>query len=125
MYFKYTTNEKKDELHMSKFRDFGSESLAEREPISFKLQGEEFQCLKAVQGKVLLDLISKSSSEDPAAQAKVIDEFFGSVLEDESLTRFNSLLVDKTRIVTTETLAEITSWLIEQYADRPNQEPEA
>jgi hypothetical protein len=32
--------------------------------------------------------------------------------------------MDKETIVTTETLAEITSWLIEQYADRPNQQPE-
>jgi hypothetical protein len=109
---------------MSKFRDFGAENLDDRESVSFKLQGEEFHCLKAIQGKVLLDLISKSSSEDAAVQAGVVEEFFAKVLQDESLGRFNILLEDKERIVTTETLADITTWLIEQYADRPNQQPE-
>ncbi len=110
---------------MTKFRDFGSGDVDSREPISFKIHDEEFHCVKALQGKVLLDLISKSSSDDPAAQAQVVDEFFSKVLVDESLERFNVLLEDKQRIVTTENLAEITAWLIEQYADRPNQQPEA
>ena len=98
---------------MSKFRDFGSQSLEGREAISFKIHDEEFHCIKAVQG-----------SSDPADQARVIDDFFTNVLVEESLVRFNSLLTDKERIVTTETLADITSWLIEQYTDRPNQQPE-
>jgi hypothetical protein len=109
---------------MTKFRDFGSGNTEDREPVSFKLHGEDFHCVKALQGKVLLDLISRSSSDNPADQAQVVDEFFNKVLEDESLGRFNLLLEDKQRIVTTETLAEITAWLIEQYADRPNQQPE-
>lgn len=107
-----------------KFRDFGSGDLENREPISFKVHDEEFTCIPAVQGKVLLDLISKSGSENPAEQAQIIDQFFGNVLEEESLERFNALLEDKKRIVTTETLAEITGWLIEQYGERPNPQPE-
>jgi hypothetical protein len=109
---------------MSKFRDFGATNLDELEPISFKIHGEEFHCIKAMQGKVLLDMIAKSSSEDAAEQAGIVTSFFSQVLEDESLERFNALVTDKHRIVTTETLAEITSWLIEQYSDRPNQQPE-
>jgi hypothetical protein len=109
---------------MSKFRDFGSQSLEGREAISFKIHDEEFHCIKAVQGKALLDMVARSSSSDPADQARVIDDFFTNVLVEESLVRFNSLLTDKERIVTTETLADITSWLIEQYTDRPNQQPE-
>jgi hypothetical protein len=110
---------------MSKFRDFGSTNLDELEPVSFKIHDEEFHCIKAMQGKVLLDMIAKSSSDDAAEQASIVTDFFAQVLEDESLERFNALVTDKHRIVTTETLAEITSWLIEQYADRPNQQPEA
>lgn len=109
---------------MSKFRDFGSTNLDELEPISFKIHDEEFHCIRAMQGKVLLDMIAKSSSEDAAEQAAIVTDFFEKVLDDESLARFNALVVDKHRIVTTETLAEITSWLIEQYSDRPNQQPE-
>ena len=109
---------------MSKFRDFGSQDLENKESVSFMIHGEEFHCVKAIQGRVLLDLVAKSTSEDPAVQASVIDSFFSKVLQDESLERFNLLLEDKEKIVTTETLAEITTWLIEQYGERPNQQPE-
>lgn len=109
---------------MAKFKDFGSPVIENAEPVSFKIFDEEFHCVPALPGKVLLDLVAKSSSENSADQAIVINEFFSSVLTAESLIRFNSLVVDKERVVTTETLGEITTWLIEQYADRPNQQPE-
>ena len=109
---------------MAKFKDFGSPKIENAEPISFKIFDEEFSCVPALPGKVLLDLVAKSSSENSADQALVITEFFSSVLTAESLIRFNALVVDKDRVVTTETLGEITGWLIEQYADRPNPQPE-
>ena len=110
---------------MSKFKDFGAgSSLAEREPISFKLHGEDFNCVAAMPGKVLLDIVAKSSSESTADQAAVINDFFSHVLLEESLERFNALVVDKERVVTAETLGEITGWLVEQYSERPNPQPE-
>lgn len=110
---------------MSKFRDFGDASdTSDREPISFKLNGEEFHCMPALPGKTLLDIVAKSSSDDAGDQAGVINDFFSHVLQDESLERFNALVTDKVKIVSTETLGEITGWLIEQYADRPNPQPE-
>ncbi len=109
---------------MAKFKDFGSPAIENAEPVSFKIFDEEFNCVPALPGKVLLDLVAKSSSENSADQAVVINDFFSSVLTAESLVRFNALVVDKERVVTTETLGEITTWLIEQYADRPNQQPE-
>jgi hypothetical protein len=45
-------------------------------------------------------------------------------LTAESLVRFDKLIVDKERVVTTETLGEITGWLVEQYGDRPEEQPE-
>jgi hypothetical protein len=71
-----------------------------------------------------LDLVAKSASESSVEQAAIITEFFDRVLTAESLIRFNLLIVDKERVVTTETLGEITGWLVEQYSDRPNQQPE-
>jgi hypothetical protein len=108
-----------------KFKDFGSGvDTSNYEPISFQLHGERFECVKAVQGKILLDLLSKSKSEDPAIAAETITGFFSHVLTDESLARFDSLLVDKDRIVSVETLGEITGWVIEQLTNRPEQQPE-
>jgi RNase adaptor protein for sRNA GlmZ degradation len=109
---------------MAKFKDFGSPSSAEKEPVSFKLFEEDFYCVSSLPGKILLDLVTKSSSEVTSDQASIITDFFSSVLLDESLERFNQLIVDKNKVVTTETLAEITGWLVEQYGERPNQQPE-
>jgi hypothetical protein len=110
---------------MTKFKDFGSGALEEKEPISFKIYEEEFHCVTSIQGKTLLNFVKRSQSEDPLESAAVMEEFFEKVLLDESLERFNALTVDKERVVSVTTLAEIVSWLISEYTDRPNQQPEA
>ena len=62
---------------MAKFKDFGSFGDKPKEPVTFKLYDEEFHCRPALQGKMLLDLIARTTnSEDPAAGARVISEFF-------------------------------------------------
>lgn len=110
---------------MSRFKDFGAGSASDtKEPLSFKIHGEDFHCVPEVQGKALLKLVSDSSADDPTKAAAAIDTFFDLVLEDESLVRFNMLVQDKHRIVSVETLTEIISWLMEQYTDRPEAQPE-
>ena len=110
----------------NKFKDFGAGPDTESLPkISFKIHGEDFHAVPAVQGKLLIDLVRDANSDDPVKQSASIELFFGSVLEDESLVRFNALLTDKHRIVSTETLGEIVGWLVEQYGDRPEAQPGA
>jgi hypothetical protein len=109
----------------SRFKDFGEDSNVVKEPLSFKLYGEEFHCVPAVQGKVLLDLVKKASDpNDPGAAAEVVDSFFEKTLTSESLERFNKLLEDPEKIVSVETLSEITAWLVAEYSERPTKEPE-
>lgn len=111
---------------MTRFKDFGSGDTATNvEPLSFKLHDEEFHCVPRIQGKALLTIISDSTSDNPAVSTQVILNFFKNVLEDESLTRFNALLDDKHRIVSVELLGEITGWLVEEYSNRPETQPEA
>jgi hypothetical protein len=50
--------------------------------------------------------------------------FFEQVLLPESYTRFSALLESEDTIVTVETLGEISGWLVEVYAGRPEKEPE-
>lgn len=110
---------------MTKYRDFGSgKNTGEKEPVTFKLHGEEFSCREQLQGKTLLDLVARAGSEDPAESAKTINMFFEQVLLEESYTRFNALLTHPDKIVTVETLGEISGWLVEVYAGRPEGEPE-
>jgi hypothetical protein len=107
---------------MTKFKDFGSGANAgEKEPVSFAIHGETFQCHPALQGKVLLDLVARSSGDNPAEAAKTISMFFENVLTEESYKRFDALLGDPEKIVTVETLGEISAWLVETYTDRPTQ----
>lgn len=109
---------------MTRFKDFGSGDAKVTEPLSFKLYEEEFHCLPQVQGKLLLDLVSDSSDGDAVKSAAVIDKFFRYVLTDESYERFEKMLTGKETIVSVETLAEITGWLVEEYTNRPEEQPE-
>lgn len=112
---------------MARFKDFGSGSNSgvDAEPITFKLYDEEFHCVPQVQGKLLLELVADSSGDDAVKSAAVIDKFFSYVLEDESYERFDALLRDKHKIVSVDSLAEITGWLVEEYTNRPESQPEA
>jgi hypothetical protein len=110
---------------MTKYRDFGSgKNTGEKEPVTFKLHDEEFSCREQLQGKALLDLVARAGSEDPAESAKTITLFFEQVLLEESYKRFDALLNHPEKIVTVEALGEISGWLVEVYAGRPEGEPE-
>jgi hypothetical protein len=109
----------------NRFKDFGAGTgTKDAKPLSFKLHGEEFHCVKQVQGKLMLDLAATSGSEDPSKAAALINTFFKQVLLEESFVRFEALAESKDKIVTVETLAEITGWLVEEYAGRPEEQPE-
>jgi hypothetical protein len=104
---------------MARFKDFGGSTESTLEAVTFKLHGEEFTCVKELQGKILLDLVADSSTEEPAKVAATMNKFFKTVLLEESYERFDVLLNDKEKIVPVDVLAEITTWLIEEYSDRP------
>jgi hypothetical protein len=108
---------------MSKFKDFGSIDSKDLEPISFKLWEEDFECVSSIQGKVLLDLVSDSGSDDPVKSAQTMNKFFAAALKKDSLEKFNTLLEDPEKIVTVELLGEIVGWLVEQYSNRPSERP--
>lgn len=108
-----------------RFKDFGSGGNSNKEPLSFKLYDQEFHCYPAIQGKVLLDLVAGTDGDDSGlAAAKSITVFFNTVLKPESRDAFNALLEDPEKIVTVETLGDITAWLVEEYSGRPTQQPE-
>jgi hypothetical protein len=110
---------------MAKFKDFGSGvNSTVSDPISFKLHGEEFHCVTALQGKTLLGFVADSNSNDPVKQAQTIEKFFDYVLVDESAERFNALQATKDKIVSVETLGDIIGWVVGQYTDRPEEQPE-
>lgn len=111
---------------MPRFKDFGTgkTDLSAFEPLSFKLYGDEFHCVPAVQGKFLIDLVASAEDADSAMNLQIITSFFENVLVEESNDRFQALMKDKEKIVTVESLSEIVTWLMSEYTGRPNQQPE-
>jgi len=105
----------------TKFKDFGTVKVEERDEIKFKLYGEEFICYRAIQGKVLLEVAGGFDGGNTVNANDVIEKFFKAVLEPDSYERFNALIHDPERIVPVEDLGEITGWLVEQYSGRPTQ----
>lgn len=110
----------------ARFKDFGkgNNKNVSDQPLTFKLYDEEFHCYPRMQGKTLLEFVEMANSENASETAKVTRVFFKKVLKEESYTRFDALLDDPEKIVSVETLAEITGWLLEQYGDRPEEQPE-
>ena len=108
----------------ARFKDFGAGVAKEASPLSFKIHSEEFHCVPRIQGQVLLDLIASTGDNSAQNSAGVMNMFFKNVLQDESYARFDALTRDKNRIVEVETLAEIVTWLMEEYGDRPPTQPE-
>ena len=72
----------------------------------------------------MLSMAADAGSEDPAKAAAIINTFFKQVLLEESFVRFEALAESQDKIITVETLAEITAWLVEEYAGRPEGQPE-
>jgi hypothetical protein len=96
---------------MARFKDFGAGLAPSTDPISFTLHGENF--------------VAQSGGDDAAASAAIVSRFFKEVLLEESFERFEILVADPDRIVSVETLGEITGWLVGEYSERPTQQPES
>jgi len=109
---------------MARFKDFGSPAADKGKPLTFKLYGEKFDAVPAIQGKTLMGLVSNSDINNPAESAKLVLGFFDQVLTKDSLERFNVLIDSDDKIVPVETLAEIVGWLVEEYSGRPEEERE-
>lgn len=109
---------------MTRFKDFGiGDQDPNATPITFKLHGEEFHCIPEVQGKVMLELIAESAG-DIVSTGEVMTKFFSKVLKKDSLKKFNELLDSSDKIVSIEVLSDITSWLVEEYSNRPSERSE-
>jgi hypothetical protein len=110
----------------NRFKDFGAGGSVNTTPLSFKIHGEEFHCRPSIQGKTLLDIVANSGSGDDSGvgAAKTINTFFEVTLVEESYKRFEALLTNPDKIVSVETLGEITAWLVEEYSSRPTPQPE-
>ncbi len=106
----------------TRHKDFGApKTMADFEPVTFALAGEEFTCHSAVQGSVLLRFIADADSNDGGRAAQAMRWFFTQVMSEDEVKRFYELIDGDDFVIDMQALAEITSWLVETYSSRPTE----
>lgn len=110
---------------MSRHKSFtGGKSISDFEPVSFDLRGQTFRCNPAVQGAVLLEFVARADSESGGEAAGALYGLFEDAMPAEEYARFQALLNDPAVIIEMDTIAEIASWLVEEYTARPTKPSE-
>jgi len=89
------------------------------EPITFELEGENFEAYGQVPGAVLLDFIAASSQEDSNGTAGAILGYLKSSMDRENFKRFDKLTRDPEKVIQLQVLADIVAYLIEERTSRP------
>lgn len=89
------------------------------EPITFELEGQDFEAYGQVPGAVLLDFIAASSQEDSNGTAGAIIGYLKSSMNRENFKRFDKLTRDPEIVIELQVLADIVAYLIEERTDRP------
>lgn len=97
--------------------------ISDFQPLSFELNGEEFQVKSAIQGGYLLRFVSEADGEDGSKAANALWGFFEYCMEPAEYERFQKVLDDPETLVEIETIGEIVSYLIEEYTGRPTEQP--
>jgi len=95
----------------------------DKPPVTFTLEGETFTCLPDPPGAVLTDFLGDASSDQPGRSAPALVNFITAVMVEEDVERFLAHVHSKEVVIEIETLGEIVTWLIEEYADRPTARP--
>ena len=109
---------------MARHKSFaGGTEISEFEPLNFSLNGEDFNCHPAIPGAVLLEFV-KDADSGTGDSAKALYNFLSSAMPDEEYEKLQKTLRNPEVIIEIETIGEIVSWLVEEYASRPTQRPE-
>ena len=115
-------------MSSARFKDFGSDQIidtTEYEAVTFRLDGQNFTCYSMIPGSALLEFVSDADSGEGGRASESILRFFKAAMTDEEYTRFYALIKRADRVTPMETLAEISTWLVEVYSERPTKLPSA
>lgn len=101
----------------------GAIKISDFEPLEFDLANDTFKCNPAVPGSVLLKFARESSAEDSNAEDALYN-FFKRALPEDEYARFRETIDSTEVIIPVEEIADIASWLLEQYGERPTKRSE-
>jgi hypothetical protein len=110
---------------VARHKDFsGGKKITDFEPLTFTLNKKKFTAKPAIQGSVLLEFVASADSDSGGAAATALYSFFEDVMEPDEYKRFMDVLKDPKVIIDMGLIGEIASWLVEEYATRPTEQPE-
>lgn len=106
-------------------RDFDKDinTTPREEPIDFKLFGQTWDCADDVNGKRLLDNAALLDSESVADQRDGVIAVFTDVIVEDQIEEFLEQLNDPKTRIQLSVLVEIVGWLVDQYTERPTEQP--
>jgi hypothetical protein len=101
-------------------KDFGGGEELRKEPVTFTLHGEKFECYPEMPGAAMLQFFKDAAD---IASADAILDFMERSLIPDDWPRFQQLVNDPDRVVRLDKLGEIVAWLVEEYAGQVPTEP--
>lgn len=84
---------------------------------------ETFHGMAAPTGMMSFRLLAAGASRSASERIAVGVEFIMAVIEPDEEERFSTLVADKRRFVSGETIGQVGKWLIEWYTGRPTLPP--
>jgi len=106
-------------------RTFTSAAPTQTDPVTFDLNGHVFTCKAALPGAVLLDFVAEADSGDGGRAAAVLVTFIETALIPDDVDQFRFVVRDAETAIPVETIGEIASYLVEEYAGRPTTPPDS
>jgi len=98
---------------------------ADEQPITFDVDGDEFQAVPAsrLPGSAFVDLASMGEAST-AQQLAMVGHFLDMALVPDSAVRFAARMRDAGQPITLATATDVMVWLVEEvYTGRPTQQP--
>jgi hypothetical protein len=93
------------------------------EVIELDFDGTVFPCKPSIPGVVLLDFIGGIDEDTPATMAVALRDLLFSAVEEDHLEDFKTYISKPENGVDIEALSEAVGYLVEQYSDRPTNQP--
>jgi hypothetical protein len=93
------------------------------EPISFKIDEDEFTAYPPTPAQFALFMASQGSNTEPTDQIAGVIDFFNGLLPDDQRMLFRRRLLDRDDPLGLEMIMDVVAWLSEEWSARPTESP--
>lgn len=104
-------------------KEIENESIQREDPINFKLFGTQWDCRDEVNGKLLMDQAAGLDSDSLQDQRNGVIGILQMTVLPDQVEDLLEELDDPDKVIQLGKLVEIVGWLVEQYTDRPTEQP--